>query len=258
MPRGLRDLTVYAAGYSAQTYAYVLLMTSRYPSSDPSLVPDAVLPPHPVRIAVTDTLQRSRLLVLFRLLLFLPLLVWLLLWTIPVYLALFVAWLAALVTGRVPRALWRFIAAFVRFNTHVSAFLYLVGNPFPGFTGRQGSYPIDLTIDEPGAQRRLVTLFRFFLAFPALLLATAYYGVLFVVSLLAWFMGLFTGRISPGMRDLGVAALRYGAQSQAYLFLLTERYPYAAPFLRSAPVDEQLTLDAADLPGRPGPAGEPA
>jgi hypothetical protein len=32
MPRGMRDLMAYCLRYQAQTYAYLLLLTSRYPS----------------------------------------------------------------------------------------------------------------------------------------------------------------------------------------------------------------------------------
>jgi hypothetical protein len=35
MPRGLRDLIVYALSYAAQLWSYLLLLTDRYPSSDP-------------------------------------------------------------------------------------------------------------------------------------------------------------------------------------------------------------------------------
>ena len=34
-----------------------------------------------------------------------------------------------------------------------------------------------------------------------------------------------------GLRNLGASCLRYSAQSYAYLFLLTARYPFAAPVL---------------------------
>ena len=36
-PRGLRDVTAYALGYGAQTGGYALLLTGRYPNSDPAL-----------------------------------------------------------------------------------------------------------------------------------------------------------------------------------------------------------------------------
>ncbi len=252
MPRGLRDLGAYSIGYGAQTYGYFLLLTDRYPSSDPSLAHPAELPDHPVRVTVTDTLTRSRLLVLFRLLLLLPHIVWYLLWAVVVSFVLLIAWPVALVIGRVPRPLQRFLAAFARYGAHLTAFGYMVGEPFPGFTGAEGSYPIDLTIEPAGRQRRLVTLFRVFLALPALVIAGAYGGVLLVIAILGWFVGLFTGRMPSGMRDLGAAGIRYTTQTHAYLLLVTDRYPYSAPFLRSEEKPEQLTLDLT-----PGPTLEP-
>ena len=51
--------------------------------------------------------------------------------------------------GRSPAALHRFLSAYVRYTTHVYAFLLLVANPFPGFSGEPGSYPVDLEIDPP-------------------------------------------------------------------------------------------------------------
>jgi hypothetical protein len=243
MPRGLRDLVTYALGYGAQATGYLLMLTSRYPSADPSLVqPPAELPEHPVRLVLTDTLERSRLTVLFRLLLSFPHLVWLTLWTVVVLLVSFFVWLVALVLGRVPRFLHRFLAAWVRYTAHVSAFLYVVGGPFPGFLGAAGSYPVDVEIDPPARQHRLKTLFRFLLALPALLLAGAFGTVLLVVAVLGWFYALFTGRMPPGLRDLGAVSVRYSAQASAYLFLLTDRYPYSAPALAAPPHDEQLEL----------------
>ena len=131
-PRGLRDLIAYTIGYSAQATGYLLLLTDRYPTSDPSRVlPEMSLPPHPVRLELDDPLDRSRLTVFFRLLLAIPHLIWLALWYVLVLLAVIVAWIAALVTGRVPVALHRFIAAYVRYVTHVLAFLFLDRRPVP-------------------------------------------------------------------------------------------------------------------------------
>jgi hypothetical protein len=232
-PRGLRDLTTYSLGYGAQAGGYFLLVTARYPTSDPAEAePYSQLPAHPVRLVVADDLQRSRLTVLFRLLLAVPHFVWLFLWAIAVMLAVTVAWFVALVIGRVPSALHRFIAAFLRYSTHVYAYVYLVGQKFPGFTGRFGSYGIDLEIAPPEPQRRLVTLFRFFLAMPALFVASVLGYVLFLVAVLGWFYALVRGRMPEGLRNLGASSLRYSSQTSAYLFLLTGRYPYAAPVLR--------------------------
>jgi hypothetical protein len=69
------------------------------------------------------------------------------------------------------------------------------------------------------------------LAVPALVLSTAYAGVVLVVALLGWFVALALGRMPGGLRDLGASALRYQAQVNAYLLLLTWRYPDSSPVL---------------------------
>jgi hypothetical protein len=249
IPSGLRDLVAYCVGYGAQVTAYLLLVSDRYPDSRPGLVePLPVLPDHPVRIAVREDTRRSRLTVFFRLLLALPHFVWITLWSVPAFLAAIAAWVAALLLGRVPRPLHRFLAAFVRYVSHVIAFTFLVGGPFPGFTGTQGSYPIDVEIDPPTGQRRLMTLFRLVLAIPALLLASALGTALYFVAFLGWWAALVTGRMPRGLRDLGAAAIRYSAQTYAYMLLLTPRYAYASPVLEgreAEPVEPEPEPEAA-------------
>lgn len=248
-PRGLRDLTAFALDYAAQAGGYLLLLTPVYPTSDPRLAEQySDLPEHPVRIVVTDDLGRPRLTVVFRLLLAFPHLVWLLLWSVAAFFATIAAWFAALGTSRVPDALHRFLAAYVRYGTHVFAFLYVVGRRFPGFTGRAGSYGIDVVIDPPERQRRRTVFFRLFLAIPALILSSALGGVAFVVAVLGWWYSLARGRMPEGLRNLGASCLRYSAQSYAYLLLLTERYPFAAPVLEARP-EPVAHADALALPG---------
>lgn len=231
MPRGLRDAMAYALSYAAQLDAYLFLLTDRYPDSDPQLA-IGELPARidPIRLdASGDTLVRSRLTVFFRLLLALPHLIWLLLWGIVAFLAAIANWFATLFTARSPDALHNFLAAYVRYQTHVYAYLFLIANPFPGFTGAAGSYPVELSIDPPREQNRWIVGFRLVLAIPAILLAGAYAGLLYTVGLLAWFTGLFTARVPLGLRNAGALALRYSAQTNGYLSLLTDAYPYTGP-----------------------------
>jgi hypothetical protein len=230
MPRGLRDLSAYALWYSAQAAAYLLLVTDRYPNSDP-LVPDYGAPPpdHPVRISCDDDLRRSRLTVFFRFLLWLPHLVWLILWGIVVFFAIVANWFVTLFAGTPAAGLHRFISAYLRYSTHNYAFITLVANPFPGFSGREGSYPVDLSIGPPERQNRWKTGFRIILAIPALLVSGALGNALSLVAIFGWFTGLFLGRMPQGLRNLGVFALRYQAQLNAYAWLLTDAYPFSGP-----------------------------
>lgn len=230
MPLGFRDLAAYGLRYAAQTFGYVLLLTDRYPSAD-TRDPAATQPTpvKPVNLRVEDDLRRSRLTVFFRLLLTIPHFVWLVLWGIVVVLALIVAWFATLATGRLPDAFHRFFSAYLRYETHVFAFLLLVANPFPGFAGAAGSYPIDVEIAPRESQNRWKTLFRIFLAIPAVLLNSALNGPLYVAAFLGWFVCLALGRMPEGLRNLGAYVLRYSAQLYAYLYLLTDSYPYSGP-----------------------------
>src|SRR5204862_5786015 len=97
----------------------------------------------------------------------------------------------------------RFLAAYVRYQTHVLAFLTLVANPFPGFAGAPGSYPVDVEIAPREPQNRRTVGFRIFLAIPAFILSYAVNGALWVAALLGWFASLFTGRMPDGLRKLG-------------------------------------------------------
>ena len=180
--------------------------------------------PHPIRLAVTDDLRRSRLTVLVRLLLAIPHFIWLYIWTIVAELAAIVAWVVALVSGRLPDGLHRFLASYLRYLTHVTAYVALLADPYPGFLGEPG-YPVDAEIAEARPQNRLITFFRLLLVIPAAIVAGVLGFVLRVVAVLGWFVCLALGRMPEGMRNLGSYCLRYETQTYGYALLLTDRYP---------------------------------
>jgi ABC-type multidrug transport system fused ATPase/permease subunit len=182
---------------------------------------------HPIGLIVTDDLQRNRLTVFFRLLLAIPHFIVVLLWGIVAELAVLVAWFAALFTGRVPDGLHNFIASWLRYSTRVTAYVFLLADPFPPFGGG-GSYPIDVRIDPAAPQSRLTVFFRLLLAIPALLLTYVFRAVNQIVALLGWFYALATGRMNEGMRNISAWLLRYETQTWGYAFLLTGRYPSLA------------------------------
>jgi Domain of unknown function (DUF4389) len=230
MPRGLRDTIAYGLSYGAQLWAYALLLTDRYPSSDPaSALPELPTRLDPIRLELTGELRRSRLTVFFRLLLTFPHLVWLVLWGTLVLPVAIVNWLATLALGRSPERLHRFLAAYLRYQMHVYAFLYLVANPFPGFVGQAGSYPFEIHVSERAKQNRWKTGFRLILVLPALLLASAYGSLAGLAALLGWFSSLVRGRMPQGLRGAAALALRYQAQTAGYLLLLSDTYPYSGP-----------------------------
>ena len=230
MPRGFRELIAYAVGYGAQVTAYVFLLTDRYPTSDPASYPVTADPPaHPINLVREDDLRRSRLTVFFRLLLALPHLIWLSLWSVVALLAGLVNGVATLIAGRSPEGLHNFLSHFVRYQQQVYAYVGLVANPFPGFLGKPRSYPVDVEIAPPEEQNRWITFFRIFLVLPALIIAAGFGLVLFLIGFLCWFYALVHARMPRGMANLGAYAVRYGAQMYGYFYVLTDRYPYTGP-----------------------------
>src|SRR5207247_340509 len=117
----------------------------------------------------------------------------------------------------------RFLGAYVRYSAHVTAYLNLVANPFPGFVGKPGGFPIGVHVVTAGRQNRWKTAFRLLLAVPALAINGSAQGLLFVVALLGWFSSLARGRMPQGLRNAGAYAIAYQAQLTAYVFVLTDR-----------------------------------
>jgi len=195
-----------------------------------------------VRLVITDDLRRSRLTVLFRLVLAVPHLIWLGLWGGVVYgelrytrthgaaatAATFgtagVAWVVTLFGAHLWPELHAFHARFLRWSTHMTAYVTLLANPWPRLDARD-PYPIDVTIGPPLRQNRWKTVFRIILAIPAIVFAVVLAVVLVVLALAGWFVCLVLGRMPKGMRDLGAYCIRFGAQTSAYLLFLTDRYP---------------------------------
>lgn len=192
--------------------------------TDASALPASVAS-HPIRLVNNDDLTRNRLTVFFRLILAIPHFIWLAIWGFVLYIAAFFFWVIALFAGRLPDGIHNFVARFTRYSTHVYAYMSLLADPFPPFSGAEDSYSIDLHIDGPQKQNRLGIFFRFILAIPAFILAYVLRLLMNVLAFVGWFYALFTGRMSEGIESLGTYALRYEAQTLAYAFLLTSKYP---------------------------------
>src|SRR5512144_418002 len=164
---------------------------------------------HPIRLIVNDDLQRTRLTVFFRLILAIPLLLWAILWGVIASLAWIANWFATLFMGRSPDGLHNFLATFLRFTTHVRAYTLLVADPYPGFTGTPGSYPIDLEVDPPQEQSRLTVFFRLILAIPAMLLTNILSNLSQLLAIFSWFIALVTGRVPEGLLNFAALAIRF-------------------------------------------------
>ncbi len=206
----------------------------------PEFTGEPLQPFHPVELVVDDDGSRWRLTVFFRLLLVVPHSIVSQLWgLVAIVLALW-SGIVTLVRGQTPDDLHGFLERWLRYWVHVTAYTYLVADPFPKFRGWPGTYPIDVEIAPPAPQVRWKTALRLVLAIPAFVLARVLSVVIQLVAFIGWFAALFTARMPKGMRDLAAYCIRYEAQTYAYLLLLTDRYP-------------SLAARPTNVPARPRP-----
>jgi fatty acid desaturase len=182
------------------------------------------------RIRVTDTepLRRRRLVVFLRLLLLFPHYIVLSVWALLLIPVVPFSWLAVLILGRLPKVFHRFLAAYLRYQGQVTAWLYLLSATYPDPLHTR-EHPFRIEVRDAHDQPRLVTLFRLLLAIPAIVLASVFNVIMTVVGVGAWFVALALGRTTAGLQELGTFCLRYQLETQAYLSLLTASYPRLEP-----------------------------
>jgi hypothetical protein len=182
---------------------------------------------YPVTFEVDYVERRNRLTAFFRLLLVIPVAIWLYILAIVAYVAIVIAWFAIVITGHYPRGLYDFVAGVTRMLARVTAYAALLTDAYPPFgLGPDPSYPVRMEFAGPLERySRLKTFFRPLLSIPIVILRYVINLLLEVGAFAAWAVIVITGRLPRGLFDLMVLANSYTARSDAYLFLLTETYP---------------------------------
>ncbi|MGN6800197.1 MAG: DUF4389 domain-containing protein, partial [Gaiellaceae bacterium] len=183
---------------------------------------------HVVTLRNTDSRRRWRLTSVVRLPLAAPHIYLAYYWGLVALVVSIANWVITLVRGQSPQALHAWFARYVRYVTHVQAYILLAADPYPRFRGWEGTYPVDLQIDPPRRQARWKTAIRLVLAIPALVFNYVLLIVATVVAFLAWFVAVGFARVPTGFQNLIAYFLRYQAQTLAYVFMLTDRYPTLA------------------------------
>ena len=182
---------------------------------------------YPVTFEADYIEQRNRLTAFFRLILAIPLFIWLVIRGIVAEIAVVIAWFAIVFTGRYPEGLYNFVADYVRFATQTTAYTSLLNDAYPPFSGASDPrYPVRVEFAGPlGEYSRMKTLFRVILAIPIAILRYVLNLLIEAAGVAAWFVILVLGTLPRGLFDVMVLANSYMARSDGYLFLLTETYP---------------------------------
>ena len=144
----------------------------------------------------------------------------------------FVAWILGVFTGKVPEGILGVIAMYVRYSTRVSIYASFLKEEYPPFTfattladpGDDPRVRVDF-VPETEGRNRLTIFFRIILAIPHIIVLALISIVAFFVYVIAWFAVLFTGKWPTGLRNFVVGLTRWTTRLNAYMYLLTDKYP---------------------------------
>ena len=114
----------------------------------------------------------------------------------------------------------------LRFSNRVGAYVLLLRDEYPSTDETQA---VHLDVDYPDAEadlNRFLPIVKWLLAIPHYIALAVLWVVAIVVTVLAWFAILITGRYPRPMFDFVVGVARWSLRVEAYMWLLTtDRYP---------------------------------
>ena len=169
----------------------------------------------------------SRLSTVFRLFLAIPLLIFT--WALGWGTAVLPAWLAVLVRGRMPRWLFDFQVGLNRWLNRTLGYTLLLTDRYPPF---EGDWVISYDVRYPERLSRWKLLFwKVITAIPHFIIGGILFFTVYIVTVIAWFFILFTGRYPRGLYQYVVGVVRWNVRVSAYVLSLTDEYP---PFNLSA------------------------
>ena len=193
--------------------------------------------PYPVRLIVPPTTpHRNRLTVGFRPLLAIPHIVLIgpIAWSprgggpgllgAAAYFLAVVNWFSVVFTGALVPGIRDFALFYLRWRARATAYQALLVDPYPPFS--DAAYPTVIEVDTPaGPRNRLSIAARAILAIPHLVVLFFLVVAWCLITVVAWFAILFTGRYPEALYGIAVGALQWVLRVEAYMLLLTDEYP---------------------------------
>ena len=174
---------------------------------------------------VQYTEPRNRLTTFFRIIMAIPHLICVTLWSYAVVLAAFIQWFIILFTGKRNDGIWRFSRGYLSYSGRVNGYTNLLFDVYPGFFNTWTSEPVAFDLRDDDPPNRLTNALRLIWIIPAVIIGYVIQIGATVVLVIAWFAILFTGKFPRGMFDFSVRATRMAMRLSAYGMLTTDVYP---------------------------------
>ncbi|MEV7236918.1 DUF4389 domain-containing protein [Streptomyces sp. NPDC051020] len=174
---------------------------------------------------LVEPARQRRLTVLVRPLLLIPHFIVLFFLYIAAFFTAIAGWFAALVLGRLPEPVFRFLAGYLGYHTRVVASAMLLIDRYPPFAlTPPPDFPVQIAL-RPTELNRLAVFFRLILMIPAAVVQGLATSGWWALSYIWWLITLILGRMAQPLFEASAATLRYEMRFYAYFMMLTPAYP---------------------------------
>jgi hypothetical protein len=193
---------------------------------------------YPLRFDVEYPRRLSRLLIFVKLLVAIPQLLVVYALTTIAGVVTFLCWFSILFTASYPRGLFELVVSFNRWSANVFAYVTLMRDEYPPFSGEPGRYAVTYEADHPYRLRRELLFFKWLFAIPHQV-ALYLLGVLAVLLVLpiAWLSILVMGRYPRPLFRYMRGLMRWYWRVNAYSSLMRDEFP---PFSMAAVSRQQM------------------
>jgi hypothetical protein len=136
-----------------------------------------------------------------------------------------------LFTRQIPRSLFDVIVMTYRYEWRATSYALFMHEDYPPYDFEPSSEDdgvephTSLRLSYPDDLERWKPLYKWFLAIPQYFVLAGLFIAACLGVVAGFFAVLFTGEYPQGIRDFLVNAYRYGLRVEAYVGLLTDRYP---------------------------------
>jgi hypothetical protein len=181
---------------------------------------------YPADLQIEYPESANRLTTFFRMILIIPVQIILSLVTYAISNLFMALMLMILFRKKYPRWWFDWNFGITRFSMRVISYGLLLLQVYPSTDEDQG---VNVKLVYPDAERELsrgLPLVKWLLAIPHYIVLMFLWIAVMVVTFIAWFAILFTGKYPRGMYDFVVGVLRWSLRVEAYTVLLTtDEYP---------------------------------
>jgi hypothetical protein len=136
-----------------------------------------------------------------------------------------VSWFTIVLSGQHVQGIREITLLVLRWRARVIAYVMLLVDSYPPFG--DGPYPVTLTVVDPppDARDRLSVGLRLLLVIPHIIVLFFIACFWWIITVIAWFAILITGRYPEGLAQPSIGAMRWALRVEAYLLLLVDDYP---------------------------------